>query len=305
MPKRNQSLFAVVLLLAFAVFYAHHQIRALEAGAPALTPFQLQPERIMGTSCQLVVLAADPQACDAAPQMLQEAEANLRHLETLFSTYINVSEVSRINQAGAGEVVPLSPEVLQVLRSARAAWEQSAGAFDVTCYPLIQLWRNAGKEGRVPSAEDIRLAREASSWSDFELLSDGIRKLKATARIDLGGIAKGYSIDSAFLLLQAKPVASVLVDVGGDLRVSGPYTDALLWPVELKNPTANGSITHLHLTDMAVCTSGDYERYTTIQDQRFSHIMDPRSGIPAHVAKSVTVARYGGRYLGNSAFRSW
>ena len=121
----------------------------------------------MGTSCTLAVVS--PRNPADAEELLEQAEAMLRAVETRMSSWLNDSEIGRLNAAEAGVEVPLSPDTLKVLHLARQAHRQTGGAFDVTCRPLIELWRNAPEHGRVPTKAELAEARAASHWDLIEL----------------------------------------------------------------------------------------------------------------------------------------
>jgi thiamine biosynthesis lipoprotein len=263
-----------------------------------------QCRAVMGTDCTLAVVVPRTER-PRAERLLQQAEAVLRAAEARMSTWLNDSDIGRLNAAGAGQEVPLSPETLEVLRIARQAKTQTGGAFDVTCRPLVELWRAAGQRGVLPSDSELAQARAESNWDLIELTDDGGVKRRATARVDLGGIAKGWAIDRAAELLSSRgpsrssrgedgtvPFPNAvggIVDVGGDLVCFGKAADGGLWPVDIKDPAGPGRAAKLRLPGGAVCTSGGYARFVQIGLQRYSHIIDPRTGRPAETASSVTV----------------
>lgn len=250
--------------------------------------FSASPDRIMGTDCLLtaVVNTGDTQRAQKA---LRDAEAALRHVETLMSTYLEASEVSRLNAAPPGETVSLSPQTLDVLRAAQAIAVQTGGAFDVTCRPLVQLWKRAGKEGRLPTPEERLQARALSRWDHIRILGNGAAKSTGSARVDLGGIAKGYAIDRAADAMQAAGCVGGLVNVGGDLRCFDNSLEGTASKIELRNPFEDKIWTVLNIRNRAVCTSGSYARFVTIGGRRYSHIVNPVTGMPADQAPSVTV----------------
>ena len=248
-----------------------------------------RPSAVMGTESSLAAVVA-PGGRSRAEEALEAAERSLRRVEALMSAWIEDSELSRLNRAGAGIETPLSPETLAVLRAARAAYDRTGGAFDVTCRPLIELWREAERQGRMPTGEQIEQARAESRWDHFELTESGAVKSVATARIDLGGIAKGYGIDRAAEALEGAGLMGGMVFVGGDLALFGEPSAGHGWPVRVRDPAdENASLGMVVLSGGAVCTSGDYARYGEIQGRRLSHIIDPRTGWPAESASSVTV----------------
>ncbi len=255
---------------------------------PPLVALSVAPEGIMGTECRLSVVVTRVESARAAPALVQ-AEVELRRVEALLSRWIDDSEISRLNRARAGEAVALSDETLGVLRAARALGKQSGGAFDVTCRPLIELWRVAGLRQRLPEQEEIATTLALVGWREISLGEHDAVKRDAEARIDLGGIAKGYGIDRAAVLLEASGLAGGLVDVGGDLRVFGRALDGGAFRVQLKSPSASGNWAEILLEDAAICTSGHYARGETIAGRRFSHIIDPLRGVPVEKTLSVSV----------------
>lgn len=273
----------VVLVLGVVAFW-----QTGGGGAPRRV-LTREPQGVMGTSCQLIAIAA-PDEPERAPLALAGAEAELRRIEALMSTWIEASELSRFNAAEAGEEIALSPDTLVVLRSARAEHARTDGTFDVTCRPLIELWRDAGKSGVMPVDAAISAARGASSWADIDLRDTSAIKSRGTARVDVGGNAKGYAIDLAVRAMQAAGARGGLVDVGGDLRFFGEAPDGVAWTIDIRHPDGRSVYRSLALTgDRAVCTSGNYARFAEIGGRRFSHIIDPRSGWPADATPSVTV----------------
>jgi len=248
-----------------------------------------EPEGVMGTSCRLVAVVP-PGRDDQARRALADAEESLRRIETLMSSWLADSEITRFNQAGDSIGIPLSQPTLEVLGSAWEAWQATGGAFDITVGPLVELWRRAGEAGVLPTEAAVAAARAASHWDLIEFFEDSAGKRLRSVQVDLGGIAKGYGIDRAVEAMQAAGAIGGLVEVGGDLRLFGPSPQDGPWPVEVRDPFGTGEpVEILTLTDAAVCTSGDYARFHTIEGRRYSHIIDPRTGRPAAVAASVTV----------------
>jgi FAD:protein FMN transferase len=277
---------ALVAVLAGLVAVGLWQTSGLRGtGRVAVTT---QCPGLMGTSGALAAVVA-PGDRKRADRLLGDAENSLRNDEALLSDWIADSEISRLNAAVAGDEVPLSPATLEVLRAARDAYSATGGAFDATCRPLVELWREAARRGRPPTEAEIAQARAASSWDAIELTPSGARKNKSTARVDLGGIAKGYAIDRAAAALRAGGIPGGMVDVGGDVVCFGSPPQEPLWPVSVQNPFGSGSVATLRLAGGAVCTSGNYERFFEVAGKRYSHIIDPRTGRPAENVASATV----------------
>jgi len=249
------------------------------------------PRGVMGTGC-LIRAGVERANADTARQTLAAAEQELRRVEALASKHLADSELSRLNRAPAGRLVPLSDEMLALLRLARELTARTDGAFDPTVGPVIALWEEAQRKDRPPTEEEIKQARAASGWDAWALLDRGAQKRRAEAKLDLGGIAKGYGIDRALQALADRGCAGGLVDVGGDIRCFGLSPREGGWRLGVRDPFHPDSgrlLAVLEVSSEAVCTSGNYFRYHEIAGRRYHHIIDPRSGRPAEAAPSVTV----------------
>ncbi len=257
-------------------------------GAPVRVLLPRRIEAVMGTDGMLAAVIR-PEEHGAAAEVLREAENSLRNLEAKLSVWVNRSELSQLNRAQANVIAPLSEQALHVLRAARQAHAETGGAFDVTCRPQIQLWRKAAELGTAPSEQELAAARAASNWAEVRLTDRGVVKRRSSVQFDLGGIAKGYAIDLAIETLREQGWYGGLVNVGGDIRCFGATPTGEPWTIDVQDPFGNGKLGTLVVTDMAVCTSGNYRRYFEADGRRHSHIIDPRTGLPAEAACSVTV----------------
>jgi len=253
-----------------------------------LKAFYVRPPAVMGTDCELTAVAQARRHAQAE-RALRAAEKALRDVEARMSTHVASTELSRLNAAAAGELVPLSPQTVEVLGLARELALASDGAFDVTCRPIIEAWKQAEEAGRLPSDGELAEALRRTGWRHFELLPKGARKRIDGARIDLGGIAKGYGIDRAAQALIDAGMTAGLVNVGGDVRCFGLRADGGAWRVGIQSPFDERLIATLDLRDASVCTSGNYRRFIEIDHKRYSHIYDPRTGRAAEMTPSVTV----------------
>jgi thiamine biosynthesis lipoprotein len=250
------------------------------------------PPGVMDTPQFNITLVMRPDQVERTETILAQATSAVRQVETLMNIHNPASELSQFNLAPAGQPQPLSPPTIEVLTDASLLWERSGEAFDVTIQPLVQLWKQAAQTDRIPTDADIRQARNASRWRYIEITDLGATKTVDTTAVDLGGIAKGFAIDQAIQALQQGGCAGGIVDVGGDIRCFGVKPSGDPWRVGIVNPfTPNSSqnLTIVALYDGAVCTSGNYRRFSVIEGQQYSHILDPRTGRPADAAPSVTV----------------
>ncbi len=257
--------------------------------------FDRHLENVMGTTANLTVVLPGGKDDDTR-EALDRAEAALRAVETAMSRRIESSDIGRLNSAAAGEEVSLSPITRTVLRASREFYNLTRkpgsphGAFDVTILPLTLRWMRAGSEKALPSDDEIAAARRASSWNLLELTERGAIKKAATASVDLGGIAKGFSIDQATRQLRQAGCAGAMVEVGGDIRCFGTAPSGGKWSIGVRSPFDKRRLLYtIEIASGAVCTSGNYERFSTIQGRRYSHIIDPTTGWPVDFAPSVTV----------------
>ena len=241
----------------------------------------------MGTECELTVVFPSGKSHLIEPT-LQRAETALREVEVRMSTHIAAAELSRLNAARAGELVELSPATMEVLRTSRELATQTQGAFDVTCRPILQAWVRTRGTARLPTQEQLTEAKSQTGWEHFELVGSGVRKGIDGAGIDLGGITKGYAIDLAITAMMEAQGSGGLVNVGGDVRCFGARKDGGPWCIGIRNPFDNTLIGTLKIRDASVCTSGNYQRFIEIDGKRYSHIVDPRTALPAEMTPSVT-----------------
>lgn len=279
--------FALALVAAVAAAGAW---RSIAPSGRTLVSVRIS-RQVMGTLASIEAVGPGGRQ-QALREAIGRAFAAIDEVEARMSHYRQDSLVGRINRQAAAEPVPLDEWTWQVLVQSRRYWELSGGAFDPTCGPLIELWKRCGRENRLPGEREIASAREQTGFDKVQLLAGPppeIRFATPGMRIDLGGIAKGYSIDLAVEALRAAGCAGGMVDIGGDVRTFGRPDDDEHWEIAVQDPFRQGTLLVLSLNDAAVCTSGNYMRFAEIQGHRYSHIIDPRSGWPAEATPSVTI----------------
>ena len=214
---------------------------------------------------------------------IEKAFDEIARVEKVFSVYIPESEVSRINSLRPGEKLRLTGETFALIKKAVEYNKITDGAFDITVKPLVDLWRRAKKDKRLPGDDEIRDAL-AVTGSDKIILDDSAKTISFAAEgmaLDLGGIAKGYATDRAIAVLKANGVRNAIVNSGGDMYCLGRRSKDMMWKVGVKHPRdENKLLFEMRLEDKAVDTSGDYEKYFLLGGKRYSHIIDPRTGYP-------------------------
>jgi thiamine biosynthesis lipoprotein len=234
----------------------------------------------MGVPFRLVLYARDGQS---ATNAAEAAWARVAELNAALSDYDPDSELSRLSQrSGSGGWVPVGDDLWRVLTAAQALSRRTEGAFDVTVGPVVNLWRKARRERQLPQPALLAEARARVGWRHVELDARrrAVRLAVPDMRLDLGGIAKGYAVDEALAVLAAHGIRSALVSGGGDLAVSGPPPGRPGWRVELAaHDATNAPPQAVRLRHAALATSGDVFQFVEIAGLRYSHIVDPRTGI--------------------------
>lgn len=222
-------------------------------------------------------------------------EQRLAEIDQALSNYRGDSELQRFNAAPVGEWLPLGPDLHRVLQAAQAVSVQSGGAFDVTSAPLVELWGfgPGGQRGAIPSDAAIAAARALVDYRRLQLDTDLPRARKNGAlRIDVNGIAQGYTADCLAEWMVAHGYRNFLVEVGGELRLAGLNPAGQAWRIGIEQPADGiGTVQQaVRGSNIAITTAGDYHDYFERDGVRYSHTIDPATGRPvAHRLASVTV----------------
>ncbi|MBK5930111.1 FAD:protein FMN transferase ApbE [Halochromatium salexigens] len=248
----------------------------------------------MGTNYSVQIV--EPSAALDRDALAEQINARLADITTLMSTYQPGSELSRFNNADVTEWFLVSPELEAVVEAAQAVSEASAGAFDVTVGPLVNLW-GFGPSPRIedlPSAGDIQAARARVGWRQLEVQAQppALRKSRPDLYVDLSAIAKGYAVDQLAGLVESHGIVDYLVEIGGELRGRGVNGHGEPWRIAIERPDAGQRAVFqvVALRDLGMATSGDYRNFVEIDGQRYSHTIDPATGRPVgHRLASVTV----------------
>lgn len=210
------------------------------------------------------------------------------------STWEAESDICRYNRAPAGSTHVLAPEIQQVLGCAVQWAQASGGAIDPTTGPLVAVWgfgAQAAPAGR-PSSQAIADARRRVDWRHLQF--DGRAATvnqPGGVSLDLSGIAKGFAVDHACAALKELGLRSFLLEVGGELRACGARPDGSAWRVQVE--AAEGMSTPVALRDIAIATSGDRWHHHAQDGMRWSHTIDPRSGLPAQHALACVSVMHG------------
>lgn len=250
----------------------------VSSGSPPWQRFDYSQAQ-MGLEFRLTLYAPHE---TTARNAAQAAYARIAALNQILSDYDADSELSQFSQtAGSGEWRAVSPELWRVLSAGQRLAQQSGGAFDLTVGPSVNLWRRARRQQQLPTAALLADMRERVGHQ--HLLLDPARRaaqlVRPNMRLDAGGIAKGYALDEAMLILRAHGIRRAMIHAGGDLLFGDPPPGRDFWRAELPAPDPGSRPQVLHLRNCALGTSGDLVQFVELESVRYSHIVDPRTGI--------------------------
>lgn len=214
----------------------------------------------------------------------------MAELEDLFSRFVPESEVSAINRQ-AGQWVQVSPLTLELVELGLEMGQITGGAFDITIGAVLDLWGFGSDLRRLPGEEELDRALATVDFTQVEVdRENSAVRIPEGAVLDLGGIAKGFIVDQGTKILREAGVERALINAGGDISVVGRRPDGRPWRVGVQDPDQPSSIRYIMpLDDRSVVTSGDYQRYFMVGNERYHHIIDPSTGYPARGLRSVTI----------------
>jgi thiamine biosynthesis lipoprotein len=243
----------------------------------------------MGTLVRITLYTSSE---DAARKAFESAFARIAELDRILSDYQPDSELNQLTRKALGRPTHVSKDLLAVLAASQELSEATDGAFDVTQGPVIRLWRAARKAGRLP---DDRALKEAASRSGFRKLHVNATRQtvmleQSDMALDVGAIGKGYAASESLTVLRGLGIRSALVAVSGDLAFSDAPPGQRGWRIDIHDDPALAAVPRvLELTNAAVSTSGASEQHLDINGRRYSHVIDPSSGIGIDGDITVTV----------------
>jgi thiamine biosynthesis lipoprotein len=254
-------------------------------------PFEFTSKH-MGTTFRIVLYSSD---AVSAQKAAQAAFARIAELDACMSDYKQTSELMRLCKQFATQVVepiPVSDDLFYVLSRASELSRRSVGAFDVTVGPIVQLWRHARRTQELPDPKEFALARQRVGFEKIKLdpKHKTVQLTTPGMLLDLGGIAKGYAADEALKLLKSQfGITRALVAASGDITCGDPPPGQQAWKVDIAPISKKQQPRRLALANAAVSTSGDLEQFVVIGGVRYSHVIDPRTGMGLTGKRSVTV----------------
>lgn len=277
---------AIVLVAVLSLI-----MMTIYAPFPCNTPEETQTSysstrSIMDTTVTISVMGANENESNNA---IENAFSKVNYVDEIMNNYDNQSELSVLNENGNLEYA--NPDILYVIERSNYYSEKSQGAFDISILPLLELWKSKFSPGgtyQPPTQEEIDEILLLVNHSAINIYGENV-SLDNDMMITLGGVAKGYAVDLAIQSLIEDGFENGFVNAGGDGRYIGTKNNGNSWKVGLQNPDKSGdAITIIHIKDMAVATSGNYERYFS-DAAKVSHIADPRTGYTSQNLISATV----------------
>ena len=243
----------------------------------------------MGSAFDLTVVAENK---EKASNYIEQAKNEIVRIEKLISSWDKNSETAKINSNSGIEAVKVSKELFDLIDRSQRISKITSGAFDITFAAIDRIWDFDGGESQMPSFEVIQNSISKIGFRKLEL-----NKKESTVflpekgmKIGFGGIGKGYAADRAKELLINKGVKGGIINASGDMKTWGNQPDGAPWTVGIVNPMNKEKVfSWFSLEHDAVVTSGNYEKFTLIDGERFSHIIDPRTGIPSKGILSSTI----------------
>jgi len=246
----------------------------------------------MGTTFRIVLHATDEATAKRAATAAYE---RIAEIDNCMSDYKQSSELMQLCKTYAtevGEPRKVSDDLFFVLSHAQELSKKSDGAFDVTVGPVVQLWRHARRTQELPDPKEFAAARARVGYQKIRLdpTKKTVQLTTPGMLLDLGGIAKGFAADEALKVLREKfGIKSALVAAYGDIACGDPPPGKEFWIVDISPIAKSQKPRTLHLVNAAVSTSGDLEQFVVINGVRYSHVLDPRTGLGLTGRRSVTV----------------
>ena len=286
--KKNQK-FNFALAAVVIIFILYLLMNRFENKKPARA--QSASKVVMNTIAKIIAVAPDEKTAQLS---IDSAFEKIYRLEKLMNRYDPNSQLSQVSRLAAKEAVKIDKDLFDVLQQSVQYSKKTDGAFDITVGPLVDLWKNCAEANSMPT--DKQLARVKKQIGYEKVILDAndfsVRFASRGVSLDLGAIAKGFAADKAVAEMKKAGAIGGLIDLGGQIGCFGLTENKSKWIVGIQNPAKlqdSHIIAKLALSDSAVATSGDYERFYKIGARRFSHIFNPATEKNADELISVTI----------------
>lgn len=242
----------------------------------------------MGTRFEITLVSTQ----EAAKKYLNAAQGEIERIERLISSWDANSQTAEINRQSGIKPVKVAKELYDLIARSIEISKITQGAFDISYAALDPVWFFDGRMKAVPSESERLKSVQNIGFKDLVLNAkeQTVYLPKKGMKIGFGAIGKGYAADATKKLMKSLGVSSGIINASGDLTSWGKKPDGTDWQVGISNPENPAKVfSWFPVRDAAVATSGNYEKYVTLEGKQYSHIMDPRTGMPVSGIKSVTV----------------
>lgn len=271
-----------ILVLMIMAGCGHHQ--------PSTHYLKASETRMLFGTIVNIDVCYEPAQKKQVDQAIAKVWYRFNEMQWRMNIYDDRSDIARINHANA-QPVEVGADTYQLMVQAVKYYSLTEGTFDITIYPLIELWKQAEKSNRIPTPQEIAAIKKILGPDQIEFLSGNRIRLKDPyTKIDINGIASGYAADEGTRILKENGFFNSLVDAGGELFASGRNCEGTKWRLGISDPRDRSKlIDMIELENMGVSTSGNYEKFYKIQGQHWSHIINPITGFPEMDVVSATM----------------
>jgi len=249
-----------------------------------------RPQKLMGNSFEITVVNDDEKT---AQQHIDAAIEEIRRIEKLLTTFSEESQTHHINQNAGIKPVTVDQEVFDLIERSLRISNITDGYFDISYGGIDKSFWNFDREMKqLPDPELVKEHLKLVNYQNILLNRENqtVFLKEKGMRIGFGGIGKGYAAEMAKRLLQKRGVASGIVNASGDLTTWGNQADGKPWTIGIADPeNAQQPFSYMNITDMAIATSGNYEKFVVINGKKYSHTINPKTGMPVSGVKSVTI----------------
>lgn len=245
--------------------------------------------KLMGSRFDITVVANDEEQGDL---YIDQAIGEVERIERLISSWDSASQTASVNRMAGKSPVKVDSELFQLIERSIVISKLTSGAFDITYASMDKIWFFDGTMTQIPDSIEVARSVESVGYENILLNKEDTTVFLAKPRmkIGFGAIGKGYAADKAKKLLQSEGVVGGIINASGDMNTWGEQPDGSLWKVAITNPmNKNVAFGTFPISNRAVVTSGDYEKFIDLDGQRFSHIINPKTGYPATGLISVSV----------------
>jgi FAD:protein FMN transferase len=246
--------------------------------------------KLMGNRFEISVVSEDSEWANAR---IEDAINEISRIEKLLTTYNDNSQTNLINQNAGIQPTVVAREVFELIERSLRISALTQGAFDISYGSIDKsLWNFDKKMTKLPDKDLAKEMVRLINYKNIKLNEQNCSVFlkEKGMRIGFGGIGKGYAAEKAKTLLKQKGVKSGIVNAAGDLTTWGVQPDGKPWTIGIADPNAqNQAFSYLDISDVAVATSGNYEKFVVIDGKKYSHTIDPKTGLPVMGVKSVTI----------------